>query len=231
MPPEAADGEPPGSLRVLWLPPDAAAAAAGIEASWLAALPEEVSASDRRVVRAGLRSIRVVWSQDRAIVYSAPDLLDDTLDAVIRFTVAERETAGLERRMMDVYSTIEKHTPLTHTPPRRRYRQIKAEVNEITEEATRMAGVLLRLQTAIEQLDPALSANSKRLYAELVLQAGVFDRLEMLEDPIDYAVELYERINARMIEAKASASEIWAERAILVVLLAEFAATITLFLR
>lgn len=228
-PPQAEGEEEPGAFRILWLPPGAASSAAEIESAWLSAFPAEGQASDRRIVRAGLRTIRVVWSADRAILYSAPDLLDDTLDAVIRFTVAEHETARLERQMMDTYSVIEKHAPLTHTAPRRRYREIKAEVNEVTEQVTRMTGVLLRLQAAIEQLDPALTAHSKRLYAELVLQAGVFDRLEMLEDPLDYATEHYERVNTRMIEARSSSSGIWAERAILVVLLAEFVATISLF--
>jgi hypothetical protein len=209
------DSDDSRSLQILWVPPEAGAALE-LEAAWV----EEPSAG-HRVVRAGLRSIRVIWSDRRAVIYSAAEQLDDTLDAVIRFTAAERETVNLERQMAAAWSAIDAHTPLTHTVPRRGFRRNKAAIAAMTERVTQMTGLILRLQTALEQLDPNLASTSKRLYAELVLQAGIYERVEMLEDPIEFAMEHYELSNTRMIDAKTANTEFLLEMGILLALVAE----------
>lgn len=207
--------EDPSALRIIWIPPEAGSVPA-LESQWI-----EEPNTGRRVVRAGLRAIRVVWSDRRALIYSAPEQLDDTLDAVIRFTAAERETANLESRMDATWSAITEHTPLTHTVPLRGFRRKKAAINAMTDRVTEMTSLLLRLETALEQLDPNLANTSKRLYAELVLQAGIYERVEMLEDPIEFAMEHYELSNSRMIDARTATTEFILELGILLALVAE----------
>ncbi|MDQ0395442.1 hypothetical protein [Labrys monachus] len=192
-----APGEIDRSIAILWMPPGAAPQ---VEEAWLAAMP--AADSGARIVRAGLRTARVVWTDRLAIVHTAEELLEDTLDALIRFTVVERDTAALEAKMASVWTSMDVHASLAHTVPSGDYDKRKAEVNKTTEVVAKMAGVALRVEAALEQLDARLHSSSKRLFAELVLQAGLEDRLEMLAEPIDFAIEHYELINTRMIEAK-----------------------------
>ena len=144
----------------------------------------------------------------------------DAIDAVLRFTIAERQTRALERQMTEMWSTINEHKSLVHAV-KPRHQRFQNTVNTMTERATLMMAASLRLATALEQLDPALHGPSKRLYAELVLQGGLYDRLEMLEDPIEFAMDHYELANSRLIEAKTLITEIRIEALICVLLASE----------
>ncbi len=72
-------------------------------------------------------------------------------------------------------------------------------------------------------MDPSLQADSKRLFGELALQAQLYDRLEVLGEPIDFALEHYELINSRLLEAQQANGNLKVELAILFVLLCDFA--------
>ena len=72
----------------------------------------------------------------------------------------------------------------------------------MTLSATRMKAQYLRLTQALEQLDPRLDETSKRIFAELILAASLYDRLELLEAPIQFALDQYEIANSRLIEEK-----------------------------
>lgn len=216
-PPAVIEDDGGRSLAVLWMPPGASP---DIETAWDADIPA-VSSAKGRVVRAGLRTARVVWTDTRAIIYAAPEQLDEALDAVARFTVIERDTTALETRMANLWPSIERDTRLTHTIRSLDHWLRKGKVNRMTEAVTRMASSTLRLEAALQQLDPALQAGSKRLFAELALQAELYDRLELLGEPVDFALEHYELINSRMIEARQANSSLSVEIAILVALVGD----------
>jgi hypothetical protein len=218
---EAPAGEPGNGIDLIWMPP-AVGSSQDIERS-LEPPPRTAGESRRPPIRANLRSSRVVWTNARAMIATAPDQLADAMDAVIRFTLAERHTIELERDMTEVWPQIEAFKALTHRVTRRQLAQ-QSKIDALTERATRMKVNLLRLQAAVEQLDPRLTSGSKRLYAELVLQAGVSARLEMLEDPVGFAGEHFERANTRLIEARNALTGFYLEALIIVVLAAEFAA-------
>jgi hypothetical protein len=80
----------------------------------------------------------------------------------------------------------------------------------------------LRLQTALEQLDPTLSGTSKRMFADLVEAAALHDRVEMLEDPIQFALDHYELANWRLTEIGAARTGKFLEVLIVIILLADF---------
>src|SRR5664279_1756495 len=179
------------SFYILWIPPTFSSNAER-ESAWLdTATPIDGAARDQRIIKAGLRTIRVVWSERRAVIHSAREHLEEALDAVVRFTLAERETFDLERQMTAIWPILKAHAPLTYKSSALRRRHDKTAVAQVTEQVTEMTTTLLLLQTALEQLDPALAGNSKRLYAELVLQAAIYERIELLEDPIEFAMEHY----------------------------------------
>ena len=85
----------------------------------------------------------------------------------------------------------------------------------------------LRVSRSLEQLDPALAAPSKRLFAELVSAASLYDRVEMLEDPVQFALDHYEIPNTRLIGTSLARTEryssIFRYWAIIVLLLVQIA--------
>jgi hypothetical protein len=137
-------------------------------------------------VRADVRTLRVVWDESRALIYASNSDIRSALDAIARFSVAQKEALALEATMKSAWASIETDTGLTHAVTKREQKR-QRHVNEMTEIATRMRVTWLRVSRSLEQLDPALAAPSKRLFAELVSAASLYDRVEMLEDPVQFA--------------------------------------------
>jgi hypothetical protein len=206
------------TIDLIWLPPSAGSGQE-IEKR-LEPDSKAADASLRPPIRASLRSTRVVWTNARAVIATAPDQLADAIDAVVRFTLAERRTIALEREMADIWPQIETYKALTHRVTRRQL-GLQGKIGALTERITTMSVDTIALETAIEQLDPKLTSGSKRLYAELVLQAGIYERLEMLEDPIDFAQEHFELANDRLIDHRSALTGFYLEALIVVVLTAE----------
>jgi hypothetical protein len=209
----------PDSLLVIWVPPGAGNPAE-LDGELQGFLARDLPPK-RSPVHASIKTIRATCTETRAIIYASPEHLADGMDAVARFTLAARQVAVLEGRMAATWPAIKTHTPLTHAikdDPRR----LQPEINAMTLQATDMKAMLLRLQTALEQLDQTLSATSKRMYADLAEAAGLWDRLEMLEDPIQFALDHYEIANSRLTEIAAARGNNRLEMLIVVILLADF---------
>ncbi|MGA3303849.1 MAG: hypothetical protein ABSC72_11250 [Methylovirgula sp.] len=170
--------------------------------------------------RAGLRTSRVVWSSDRAVIYAGPEQMNEAMDAVLRFTVVARLTSQLEETMAATWPVLAEHAPLTHAITGRQQR-LQPVVNAMTLRASHMMAMLLRLESSLEQLDPVLQTASKRLFAELVQQGAIYERLEILEDPVEYAGDVYELANSRLLEDKYARQSHLAEKWIAVLIAAE----------
>ena len=214
-----AAGPTDGSLLVVWVP---ASAGNSIDLDGkLHAWIRRDLAPNQSPVHASIKTVRVTCSDTSSVIYAAPEHLSDTMDAVARFTLAARQTAALEARMAATWPQIKAHTPLTHAVTRQQQR-LQPQVNALTEQATEMKAMHLRLQTALEQLDPTLSGTSKRMYADLVEAAALHDRVEMLEDPIQFTLDHYELANWRLTEIGAARRGQVLEVLIVIILLADF---------
>jgi len=216
----------PGSLQIICALPavnDAPSRELDLEA-WVRG-----GASDWRPtpLRASVRTARTLWLESRAVVYASDELTRDALDAMVRFTVAEREMTCLEQEMHSLWPSITEDAKLTHAVTRRDVKR-QEHINAMTVLAAGMKSSSLRIRLALEQLDPALTEPSKRLFAELALAANLEDRLECLVEPIQFAVDHYELANTRLIDRRTSSREnanfifeLTAEVTIIVILLAE----------
>lgn len=220
-----------GSLDIVWMPPGANEQSS-IERDVEAWIDNGATPLRRAPIRAGIRTIRVFWHDARVLLYANAEQLEDALDAIVRFTVVEREAAALEAAMNSIWSTIDADAPLTHAGAGRQQKR-QQHVNEMTEIATRMKIIRLRVETALEQLDTRLAESSKRLYSELTLAAALHDRLEKLDEPVQFALDHYELANNRLIDAKAASRDRAhaltghvLEVAVVLLLLAELVATI-----
>jgi hypothetical protein len=214
-----AAGPEDGSLLVVWVP-SATGNVVDLDTRLHAWIRRDL-APNQSPVHASIKTVRVTCSDTRAVIYAAPEHLSDTMDAVARFTLAARQTTALEARMAATWPQIKAHTPLTHAVTRQQ-QGLQPQVGAQTEQATEMKAMHLRLQTALEQLDPTLSGTSKRMYADLADAAALHDRVEMLEDPIQFALDHYELANWRLTEIGAARKGHVLEVLIVVILLADF---------
>lgn len=193
------------SFTIVWIPPSAKASISverDLE-TWVRA--GEV-VGNRIPVRAGVRTVRVIWTFSRALIYANQENIGSALDAVVRFTVAQLEMSALENEMDSTWLAIERDAPLTHSLTARQLGQ-QPHVNAMTVTAICMKTAFLRITRALEQLDPSLEDSSKRIYAELVLASALYDRLELFEDPVQFALEHYEMANMRLSEARVACKE------------------------
>ncbi len=208
------------SLLVIWVP-----SAVGLPVDLDSSLQTWIRsglAPNRAPVQASIKTVRVVCTETRSIIYAVPEHLSEAMDAVARFTLAARQTADLEAQVAATWGDIRAHTPLTHALKGKQLR-LQPQVNAMTERATEMKTMHLRLQIALEQLDQSLSSTSKRMYADLADAASLHDRMEMIEDPIQFALEHYELANSRLTELGTANKGLILEALIVVVLLADFA--------
>jgi hypothetical protein len=221
----------PDAFEIVWLPsPAGDLPNAEYEAeSWF---NRATTQRQRSIVRAGTRTVRVFWCEGRALIYCKAAQLRDALDAIVRFALTERETVTLERAIKAVWAAIDEDKSLTHAVTGRQQKR-QEHVNEMTEQVVQMKAVQMRIETALEQLDPMLAEPSKRLYGELAMAAGLYDRAPQLCDPVQFASDHYELANTRLIEAKNAGVERTAslighvlESAIILLLVGELIAVI-----
>ncbi len=85
-------------------------------------------------IRAGVRTVRVVWNHDRAVIYTGPEQLQSAIDAVVRFNVVQNDALKLEREMDSTWASIDAEAASTHSATSKDQRQ--ASVLEMSELAT-----------------------------------------------------------------------------------------------
>jgi hypothetical protein len=195
-----------GAVTVVWMPPsiDRASTVERDVDEWMRGAGEKRKDA---MVRADVRTVRVVWDDSRAVIYASQRDIRSALDAIVRFSIVQKEALTLEAAVQSEWPSIEANVDLTHSVRRRDQRR-QRHINEITESAARRKIAWLRVSRSVEQLDPTLSEPSKRLFAELVSGASLYDRMEMLDDPIQYALDQYELANARLTEASHARNEL-----------------------
>jgi len=188
------------SLILVWAPPGVSGSF-GVERDLDAWMRGRADGYERTLVRAGIRTVRVAWDGGRAVICCAADHLQDAIDAVLRFSVAEWDTGRLERLLASTWRGVEEDAQLAHSIRRRQLRRQK-RVNALTESSVHMKAQYLRIYQSLEQLDPTLPEPSQRLYAELVLAARLYDRLELLDEPIQFVLDQCEIANTRLIDTR-----------------------------
>jgi hypothetical protein len=206
----------PGSLEVIWagLGKGTSGESERILEGWVERTAEG------ELVRASVRTIRVLWSERRAVFFGPAESVSDVLNALSRFTVVAWKTKTLEAELEAAWPAVDSQTRLTQADTRFSKDDIKA-VQRVSERVNMMNSTMLRIDPEIDQLDHKLTALSKRLFSELAAQANIEDRLDLLEEPIDHAFEQCELLNERIIESRNSTSSRRLETLIVVLLVAE----------
>jgi hypothetical protein len=188
------------SLILVWVPPGVSGTV-GVERDLDVWMRGRAESYERTLVLAGIRNVRVAWDGAHAVICCAADHLQDAVDAVLRFSVAEWDTDDLERLLASTWQSVEEYASLAHSIRRRQLRRQK-RVDALTEASVRMKTHYLRIYQSLEQLDPTLAEPSQRLYSELVLAARLYDRLELLDEPIQFMLDQCEIANTRLMDTR-----------------------------
>jgi hypothetical protein len=171
-----------------------------------------------------LRS-RVIWSPTRAAVIGPSEAMGDAVPAVLLQSWLAAETSGLEQEVDEIWPALDADSRLTHAVSRRDLREQK-RVNVLTRQVTGLRGRRIWAERMVDRPDAGLTPPSRRLFLELARQSEIADRLEGLEDPIEFAQDLYESANDRLTEFRYFSTELRVEWLILAVLALELAAIV-----
>jgi hypothetical protein len=142
-----------GTVTVVWIPPRVERAST-IEREadeWMRRAGEKRREAR---VRADVRTLRVVWDESRALIYASNSDIRSALDAIARFSVAQKEALALEATMKSAWASIETDTGLTHAVTKREQKR-QRHVNEMTEIATRMRVTWLRVSRSLNWILPS----------------------------------------------------------------------------
>ena len=169
-----------------------------------------------------LQSDRILWRPGRAVIISAPDRIHDHVLGITNFCFYENELRRLEMDIQGWWLIAARDTDLTHQVDWSAV-QRWPHVNQMTQLVTQARMRLVRLTRPLERASSTLPGASRRLVAELLLQAEVTDRLVDADDKLEVFEDLYELANDRISEFSYFRREYTLELWIIVVLAVEAA--------
>jgi len=189
--------------------------------SWMASRPGEYGGA----IEIQFRSERLIWRRRRAVCFGAPQSVDEVLATVSHFSFCERELSRIEEKVEATWATLQNDTHLTDTL-RARDLKFRAHVDAMMRTVTAMRTGYVRIQTALESPAIELSGLSRRLFAELAVQANVVDRLRLLDDSVEVIQDFYRLVHERLSEFRYYFGEIRSSILIIFVLVLELMITI-----
>jgi hypothetical protein len=166
------------------------------------------------------RNVRLLWRGRRGLAFAPRQEAEDCLAAAAVFSHVHGTLLAEESRLEKTWQSMTDDAALTHDIHRVALRE-QRRVNQMTRQFQTARIFVARMDIALQRPEPTLSAPTKRLLNELVLQADLISRVRLLDDAIEVGEDLYELANDRMIEHRNYLVEIWIETAILLAILAE----------
>ncbi len=169
------------------------------------------------LVDLGDKNGRIRWKKSCLIVESSEEWMQTMLPVLTEFVFYETALRNLEQTTALDLITVKQDIHLTHGVTGKDLKK-QPHVNERTVHATR-----LRMERlALEQKFYAPSSSlSRGLPSRLIEQAGIEERLELLEDQLEILEDIYELANDRLGEFSYFFKEAWLEIGIGFLLIAE----------
>jgi hypothetical protein len=189
--------------------------------SWMANRPGESGGA----IEIQFRSERLIWRHSRAVCFGDPRALDEILAGVSHFSFCEGELSRIEQKVEEGWSTLQQDTFLTDSLFARDLKN-RAHVGTMSRTAVTMLVDYVRIESALESPAAALTGLSRRLFAELAVQANVVDRLRLLDDQLKVVDDFYRLAYERLFDLRSYFSEVRGNTLILVVLMIELLLTI-----
>lgn len=165
---------------------------------------------------------RILWHSSRAVVSGGDRLTEEVFSALTEFAFLEGELRKLESKVAAHLAVCQNDIPLTHAIntsdlPRQNH------ANKMTEQITFSRMEFLHLTPCFDNLHGRLTPQAKYVIGELTEKTGVWDdRIEAVEDQLEFLGDLYELANDRLTEFSYFRREAMLELWIIVLLVLEF---------
>jgi hypothetical protein len=166
------------------------------------------------------QSDRILWRPGRAVLVGSAIRLAETRAGLIDFSFHEGELRKLERELEADWPRAESDTALAHAVDRRALVR-SGHIGEMSQRMALRRIRLARLAPRLEKASVHLAGPTRRLVAELVLQAEVVDRLKNVDDRLEVFEDLYELANDRLAEFQSFRLEYRLEAWIIAILVIE----------
>ncbi len=144
---------------------------------------------------------RILWRPGRVLVQGqgAADQIEQIFSAVTAFAFYENELRKLEFQVHAYLKTAKGDVHLTHGVETSDLIQ-RSHVNEMTRNVTLARMKFVRLEPQMEKVSLASAGEARRLVFDLLNNANVSDRLQVVDDQLEVAEDLYELANDRLTE-------------------------------
>jgi hypothetical protein len=189
--------------------------------SWIASRPGESGSP----IEIQFRSERLIWRRRRAACFGAPQALDGVLAGVSHFAFCERELGRIEEKIEESWPALQNDAHLAGSLSGRDLKN-RPHVGTMSRTAVAMLIDYARIESALEAPAAELTGLSRRLFAELAVQANVVDRLRLLDDSVKVIDDFYRLAHERLFDLRSYFSEVRGNTLILLVLIVELLITI-----
>jgi hypothetical protein len=189
--------------------------------SWMASRPGESAGP----IEIHFRSERLIWRHRRAVCFGDPRALDEILVGVSHFSFCEGELSRIEQKVEEIWPTLQQDTYLTDSLTARDLKN-RPHVGTMSRTAVAMLVDYARIESALETPAAELSGMSRRLFAELAVQANAVDRLRLLDDQVKVIDDFYRLAYERLFDLRSYLSEVRGSTLIVIVLIVELLLTI-----
>lgn len=186
-------------------------------------LNELRDASGEPAIELFARPYRIVWLPSRAVVLGGDRLTEEMFSALVEFASLENRLRKLEAKITDCLEVCQNDISLMHAVgPQDLLRQ--THVNKMTEQITSSRMEFIRLTPCFNNLYGGLTPQTKHVIKELTEKTRVRDdRIEALEDQLEFLWDLYELANDRLTEFSYFRREALLELGIIALLVLELA--------
>ncbi len=167
-----------------------------------------------------VQSDHVLWRPGRAVLVGNASRLDEIRAGLIDFSFHEGELRKLERELEADWPRAESDVSLAHDVDRRALVGC-GHIGQMSQRTALRRIRFARLAPRLEKASTSLAGSTRRLVAELTLQAEVVDRLKNVDDRLEVFEDLYELANDRLAEFQHFRREYRLEAWIIVILVIE----------
>ena len=166
---------------------------------------------------------RIIWHRHRVVVLGEKNVSEEAFMALVEFGFFESELRKLESKLQDYFAICPRDICLTHGVGSSDLRR-QAHVNKMTQQITSSRMEFLRLIPCFDKLYGRLTPHTKPIIGELTKKTRVWnDRIEAVDDQLEFLEDLYELANDRLTEFKYFRGESTLELWIIALLVLELA--------
>lgn len=169
-----------------------------------------------------VRSDRVLWRPDIALVICNPDRLNEILVGVVYFSYFVKELSRMERELSSSWAQVRQDMHFIHQVDDSAFAE-QPRINERSRWSYGLRADYARIEPFIDVVPNYVPANSRRIIQELSTHTEILARFKVIDEQLEVFEDTYELANDRILEYSNYRGEFKLEVIIIVVLIIELA--------